>query len=176
MWTHSTLRKRSIVFILTLFMFYMFISAGFQQNHYEFFIKITPYSNDAKHGDDLYLIKPSTFRLNKLFDILQFKERTYQDLDDKLKLISFNELIQYKNKNYSGDHLVNLYKEEIGLFLKISQRRNQKEFTHELQASSEFIDYLLNKSNKHTFNNPRTKISPSNISALVSFYVKFSEA
>ena len=84
-------------------------------------------------------------RLNRLFRILQIKEANYSNILDSLDLISFKSLIS-NDKNFLSE---NKYKNEIQKYL------NYETGSVYVEAKVEFVEYLQNLSNYHSFVNIR---------------------
>jgi hypothetical protein len=114
--------------------------------------------------EEKYLIKINSERINKLFQILYAKENLYGNILNNLKLISFSSLINKKYENISNNKTNNTsysipnyneFNKEIKKYLEIDKKK--------ILAKPEFVQFLLDKSDKYSFNQPRNNVKKAKI-------------
>jgi hypothetical protein len=105
-------------------------------------IKNTSLSSDSKYALDI-----SSERMNRLFDILYEKEKKYGEIFDELNVASFQRLIDGRGDQ---DKSLIKFKEERDKFLKVENGK--------VRTTEKFLDFLHEKSDMHTFDNPRDDV------------------
>lgn len=112
---------------------------------------------DVKLYEKLYIQDISFNRLNRLFSILMQKENKYESVIKYLKLISFSEFLSDKENSV----LFKKYPVESEFFLNSNDKS--------IGANENFIKYLYNKTQTHSFNHPRKNVLKSKINVIFLF-------
>jgi hypothetical protein len=106
-----------------------------------------------------YALKINTARLNRLFDILLEKERVFEEIFQDLSVISFRKLVDGRA---DSDETLSKFNQERERFLQVDNGK--------VTATEDFISYLKEMSNKHSFVNPRNYVTKSKIIEVLSIF------
>jgi hypothetical protein len=114
--------------------------------------------DDKPDKSDDYALDISLERMNRLFDILYEKEKTYADILSDLNVVSFQKLF-----NGEADKALDGFEEESNAYLKIENSK--------VRASKMFLKILHKKSSLHTFRAPRDKVVKAKVEEVNIFYL-----
>ena len=148
------LYKRLVIVILAfLGLFSLFKDSFIQINDEDFYVQEDEdlkvyFVPDIIAPNNNFINNINSARINRLFRKIQEKEKSLRPIIDELKLISFEDLA---NRNGSGEY-------------ELLQVVNGH-----VEATEKLVRFLIEQSNLHSFEHPRTNVDPSKIT-IVFFY------